>query len=436
METEQIQINNNFNKNVILLSSISIFTQSINILILPILSRIYRPEDFGIFATYGAVSSILAVYSSLRFEVPIIIEEKKFNAIQILLISVIILVIYTLFLTVFLILGSNILLNIFDAEIIYKYRFLLPISIFSLGIQTILIQWSVREKKFKNISFNQLSGTFFSNSSKIGFGLLNFGPFGLIIGSIFKNAFAYVFLGKDLFLNRRTLFSNITKNSLINQVKRYKQFVAYNGIARLFNILASNIPLLFIGSIYGSTTLGFIALTNSVLQLPMSIIGDSVSKVFISEASGYGKNNPEKIKDLIKKLQKKLMFIGGLPFIIILFLGPFLFSLVFGETWIIAGRYSQLVSLMVFLNFITTPISSVLKIFDKNKGYMFLFFIRLVLILFVFFIARFFSLNSYLTVGVYSLTVSVSYVMIYFFSLKVLNEAVRKKIILSKKNEY
>lgn len=427
METEQIQIKNNFNKNVILLSSFSIFTQSINILILPIISRIYRPEDFGIFATFGAVSSILAVYSSLRFEVPIIIEEKKGNAIQLLLISVIILAIYTLFLTAFLVLGPNIILNIFNAESIYQYRFLLPISIFSIGIQTILIQWSVREKKFKNIGFSKLSGTFFSNSSKIGFGLLNFGPFGLIVGSIFKNVFGYVFLGKDLFLNRRTLFSNIRKNSLISQVKRYKQFVAYNGISRLFNILASNIPLLFIGSIYGSITLGFIALAMSVIQLPMSIIGDSVAKVFISEASGYGKNNPEKINDLIKKLQTKLIIIGGLPFIIILFLGPLLFSIVFGETWITAGRYSQLLSLMVFLNFITTPISSVVKIFDKNKGYMFLFLIRIVLILSVFFLARIFSLNSYLTVGIYSLTVSLSYVMIYFFSLKVLNEAIRIK---------
>ena len=68
--------NSPFVKNVISLMTGTTAAQAIPILISPILTRLYKPEEFGAFALYMAIASVLSVVVSGRYELAVILPEN------------------------------------------------------------------------------------------------------------------------------------------------------------------------------------------------------------------------------------------------------------------------------------------------------------------------------------------------------------------------
>src|SRR5699024_11784167 len=85
-----------------------------------------------------------------------------------------------------------------------------------------------------------------------------------------------------------------------------------------------------------------------------SLIGKSVGDVFYPRiAEAY--NNDENVTNLIFKATVILAVIGIIPFGTVILFGPFLFSLVFGSDWFMAGEYARWIALWVYFMFINQP---------------------------------------------------------------------------------
>ena len=61
--------------------------QAIPIAISPILTRLYTPEEFGIFALYIAITAILTILVTGRYELAIMLPKEDEDAVNILSIS-------------------------------------------------------------------------------------------------------------------------------------------------------------------------------------------------------------------------------------------------------------------------------------------------------------------------------------------------------------
>ena len=79
-----------FSRNVLTLMTGTTIAQAIPIAISPILTRIYTPEDFGMFALYMSVASILSVVATGRYELAIMLPKKDEDAVNIVALSIII----------------------------------------------------------------------------------------------------------------------------------------------------------------------------------------------------------------------------------------------------------------------------------------------------------------------------------------------------------
>ncbi len=55
-----------FSRNVLTLMTVTTIAQAIPIAISPILTRIYTPEDFGVFALFLAILGVFSVVASAR----------------------------------------------------------------------------------------------------------------------------------------------------------------------------------------------------------------------------------------------------------------------------------------------------------------------------------------------------------------------------------
>src|SRR5690606_11286142 len=110
---------------------------------------------------------------------------------------------------------------------------------------------------------------------------------------------------------------------------RYKTFPLFQSFSQLLLALGAQLPILLIGVFYGTEIVGVFGLAQNMINLPMDLIGTSVSQVYYSKISEYGKHEPEKIYRLTMSIAKKLVLIGVIPVGIIVLFGPWLFSKIF-----------------------------------------------------------------------------------------------------------
>jgi O-antigen/teichoic acid export membrane protein len=341
--------------------------------------------------------------------------------------SLCILIVTALILSIVLLTFGEVFLELFDGGRIDNYRMLIPIGVLLLGIYNIMKQWALRERNFKNIGKTKLTQSISGNLMKIVLGVAGIGPLGLIVGQIASHSAGILTLGKSLIMEKKHLLKSVSYKGMMRGPKRYYHFPLYNGPAKFISALSTKIPVFFIASLYGGHVLGLYGLANGVIRMPMALIGSSVANVFYGEIASLGKSNPEKIKELTKKLQAKLILIGSIPLVTLLLFGPLLFSFVFGEEWYQAGEFARLLSLLVFFNFTTSPISNVATVFEKMKESLGLSVFRLVLASGVFLAAKIFSLSSYFAIGLYSLAMSINYIAIYLFAQWVIDNAIKEK---------
>ena len=97
------KIKSEFTRNVLTLMTGTTISLAIPIAISPILTRIYTPEDFGVFSLYMAITTIIAVIATGRYELAIMLPKKDENAADILILSLIVSLVISLisFLIVF-----------------------------------------------------------------------------------------------------------------------------------------------------------------------------------------------------------------------------------------------------------------------------------------------------------------------------------------------
>ena len=126
-------------------------------------------------------------------------------------------------------------------------------------------------------------------------------------------------------------------------LKRYKKFPLFGTWIVLVNSLMLQLPILIISNYYSAMVVGYFALSNRMLQMPMALFNSGVSQVFLKSASEN--KSASDISTLVFKTLSRLIMIGVFPLLVIAIIGEDLFSIVFGNQWIEAGQYTQ-----VFLN--------------------------------------------------------------------------------------
>lgn len=415
----------NFGKNVLMLTGGTAFGQILNIALSPIITRLYTPEEFGVLTLYVAILGMITIIGSLRYEMGIAIADSDEKSINVMSLSITILLlvvgITTLILNIF---GTKIL-RFINGEALLNYMYLIPIGIFFTGLYSIFFQWASRKRNFKSITKTKLSQSVTQNFIKITFGVLSFGPVGLLLGNILGKSAGISSLSISLFSKEnRSLLKKNNINDMAWSAKRYVKFPLLSTPSQFLNAAGIQLPVLLITALYGVQVAGYYGIANTIVNLPMLLIGKSISDVFYGEAVNIGKTDPTKLKQLSFKLFKKLTLLGLIPLTILVLFGPYLFSIVFGEDWKEAGIYAQILAVLVFSRLIFMPISRVYEVYEKQKEALFLDIFRVVLVLLVFTAPLLIPLNPYWTISFYTVAMSIVYLVTFLLSRKIINEEI------------
>lgn len=354
-----------FSQNVLTLMTGSTLSQAIPIAISPILTRIYTPEDFGLYAVYLAIITILGTIVSGRYELAIMLPKKDEDAINIFALGLVITICLTVLTTILVITFNDYIVNLSNNQKMKYWLYIVPVSVFLMGCYNLLIYFNNRLKNFNKISNMFIFKASASTVVQLSLGYIKTGATGLISGQIFSQLMADIYLSIIIFRNK-ILLSKINIPKIIEMAKRYRDFPKYSVLAILANKLSYQLTNIIVSAIYSITTLGYYAHVQRVLGLPSSLIGTSIGRVFIHEASKE-KQNTGKAIQTFKSTMKKLILIGLPIFAFLFMIVEDLFAFVFGEPWRIAGEYAQIVVPFFFVQFIISSISSTETIMEKQN---------------------------------------------------------------------
>lgn len=402
-------IENKFAKNIVMVVSGTAFAQILTIAMTPIITRIYPPEEYGILSVYVSLLALLSIGASLDYQKAIPIAENDQSAYNLIGASFLILLTFFAALSLFLVFWGKQVINLLNSESLIDYMYFIPFGVLFVGSYNIILHWSLRTKDFNTVARTKINQSVASNFSMIGLGLTGLGPSGLILGHIIGQSGGITRLSAPLIKRRREFVKAVKWSEIKKLWSRYIKFPLYSAPSNYVYTAGSQVPVIILTALFGTAAAGFYGLANSIVNLPISLIAISVSQVFYSEIARIGRSNPNKIKSLSLKLSSKLALIGLAPLLVFVVLGPWLFTVVFGEHWYDAGVYARILAFVAYSHFIILPLGRVLEVIEKQNIGLVINIFRLVIIIIGFIIANLFKFTPMQTVVLYAIVTSLSY---------------------------
>ena len=353
-----------FSRNVLTLMTGTTIAQAIPIGISPILTRIYSPEDFGLFALFLAITNIIGSVANGRYELAIMLPKKDEDAINTAALGFSISSILSLLILILVVIFNDFFVYLIGNEEIGFWLYFFPITVFLLGLWNVLNYYNNRKKKYKDLRNAHIIRSIVLASTHLIIGFLKSGVTGLISGEILSKVSANTRLLKNI-LKDKLLISKITKGKMVSMAKRYKNFPMISLPSSFANELYANLFSVLLSSLYNVTLLGHYYMAQRILGLPSALLGVSIGQVFFQSAVKE-KEKTGQARVIFKSTVKKL-FLIALPFFAALFfIVEDLFAFVFGENWRVAGTYSQILIPIFFVRLISMPVSMINTVFERQ----------------------------------------------------------------------
>jgi O-antigen/teichoic acid export membrane protein len=405
-----------FARSVSVLAGGTALGQGIVVLSSPILTHLYSPSEFGVLTVYMSVLSLLTVMGSLRYEAAIPLPEEKEQAADLL------------GLCLLLVLGMSIMTGIavwvLNAQIVKwthapmlrPYLWMLPLSLLGAGIYQVLSIWAVRKKAFQQVARTKLAQSIGQVVTQAGLGMLQVGSFGLLAGDVIGRMAGSGRLGRQAWREEGADIRRVSWAGIKRMATRYRRFPLLSGGSVLLNSLGTQMTPLLLTALYGPTHVGLYMLADRMLGMPLSLISNSVSQVYLAEAAQRGHEGVQGVKRLFWKAVKH-MFLLGTPLVgLIALLAPTVFSFVFGPSWSESGVYLQLLAPMYLVQFVSTPIGCNLIVMERNGLHLIREIIRSLLVISAMYLAKNLGSEPATAILFFSLAGTLGYLVHIFFS--------------------
>ncbi len=357
-------LNSKFVKQVLNLGSGTIVAHLITLAFSPLITRIYTPEEFGVFSLFHSLVVIISLISTGAYEYSIVLPKKNETAKNLFKTALLFSLLFSTFsyFTVWIFhewISERLLLSI-------PFLMLLPAAILFHSLMNIYTYWFVRKEYFTQFSYSKVFQSGSTGVVQIATGLLGITGIGLLIGYIAGRIFSVLSMIIQKTKDFKKVISGWNKNPIKKAAQSYADHPKYVLLSSLLSTSAIELPVLLITALFGNEELGYYGLAFKVLMGPVSLVSVSVGHVYFQKFSDR-KNKSKPISQFLLKIWAYLIGIAVIPFSIIFLIGETAFTWLFGEQWLISGTIASIMAPMLLLTFVTTPTSKSMLVLDKQK---------------------------------------------------------------------
>jgi O-antigen/teichoic acid export membrane protein len=328
--------------------------------------------------------SIIAVVSCLSYNSAINLPKKDEDAAHIVILCLSLIIVTSMLSAIFFNIFSGDIEHILNAPGLSNYLFLLPLAIIVNSVAYVLGSWLSRRQEFTTMAKGNLYSSVTGKAFSIGLGIVSPSSLGLIFGTIINDSTIVVVSVKKI-VGDFHFYQKISYQRIKQLAKRYKRFPQYNLGANLAGSVAVQITPFILVFFFSPIVVGFYAMAYTILLLPSKLMGNSLTSVFYQKACSE-KNLTGSIANVVKTVHTRLISIGMFICLILMIIGPELFTFALGAQWTTAGVYAQILAPWFFVVFISSPLMSIFNVLEMqgaNFGFNVLLLITRIIVLLI-----------------------------------------------------
>ncbi len=359
-------IRNSSVRNFAKLLSANIVAQVIGLIVYPILTRIYAPEDFGLMNLFLSISGILVILSTAEYYNAIVLpkEESEGESVAYLCLCILLLVVGITGISVFF---STEIAQLFNTPALANYYWLLPISILITGGWNILNYWYIRHTQYTSISKYQLSQSTFSAVAKIGFGHAGILQGGLIYSMVLAPLLSLIIRLAELYRSGiKKHFLPPSGSNIKAIAQRYKKFPLFSLPRSFVNMVAGQLPVLLLTPLFGSEYIGWWSMALLLGFTPINMITRSIYQVLYQHTTARV-NNKQPIGSYFRRFTLWVLATGIPAFGLLYWILPNLTTWFLGDGWEATSVYLRWMLPWLLCSILTASTGFLADIFFKQQ---------------------------------------------------------------------
>lgn len=346
-------------RNIVTVVSGTAGAQAITLAFMPVITRIYGPEAYGVLGTFLSVTMMLIPVAALTYPIAIVLPKRDGDARGLVRLALATALVLAALVALALQLFGERLAAVADISIIQPYLMLIPFVMFCGAALEICQQWLFRTQRFRITASVAVGHSLLFNSIRTVAGLLQSSALVLVCTTALQQALHAAMLGLAM-LRAKPHTDNHHGDAeqdspgMLELARQHSDFPKFRAPVMLINAVSQHLPTLVLAAYFGPAAAGFFALCKQALTMPTNLIGKSVADVYYPRIS-RAIHDREPVAAMLLKATAALGLVGLVPFTLVAVIGPWLFALVFGEQWHVAGEYARWLALAEYVIFVSRP---------------------------------------------------------------------------------
>jgi O-antigen/teichoic acid export membrane protein len=354
------------NLGIVAIASLARFVISIGLT--PLMTRLYSPADYGVFVISNNAATFLSALAVMALPGAIPLENRLHKRRQI--VRAVVHIVTSVFLVG--ILGSLIFIsNSVESGRLALAVMLFPFLFLSISIQRLAQSWINAKGDFKSTAGARVIHPLIAKLGAI-VAAICIGPFPATMVAV--EALGYVVQVK--FMLRKSFWTVVALPKIcslrrwratIGTVLNNKDMSLFGNASNLLALGVVTLEPLIVAKFFSVNEAGLFSLAYSMASLPVSLISFSTATVVYHRFIDTHKSNEKDLYGVVCRVATIYLFLGLPIYGVLFFLGPIIFSIVFGESWGGSGVLASALALPMLLSFISTPLLSVFRVTRSQK---------------------------------------------------------------------
>lgn len=351
-------------RNSAKLLSANVLAQVVGLLVYPVLTRMYAPDDFGLLNLFLSMGGVLALVASAEYQYAILLPKEQKSAAAIWQVGMMCVLGVSL-VVVLSIPFAEPIAAMFNAPLLASWYWALPIYVMLIGTWSLLNYWLSRGKQFGTVGRFQVTQTLANAGGKIALGAAGFLRGGLIMSALIGPLAGLLSCVNKIKTSWRELM-RIDRGECGRMAREYKKFPAFSLPRALVNNVSGNLGLWMLTPVFGLEAVGYFGMAVTLAFRPLNVISSSLYQVLFQRTSERVQNR-EHIKDMFRQFVQKMGVLVGMVFAALYWVLPMLCRWLLSDGWEETGELIQLMLPWLFFSMLVAPICFLSDVFQKQK---------------------------------------------------------------------
>ncbi|MEW6707261.1 MAG: lipopolysaccharide biosynthesis protein [Pseudomonadota bacterium] len=320
--------------------------QAVPLLLGPLLTRLYTPQEFGHYHLFSAVAANIAVVACARYEFALPLERSDEQATALRALCRWVLLAITL---ISMLAGAAWAWSLQDTWPLW-----LPVGVFVLGALSLATLDATRDQRFNALAAGRVVQHGGGSAAQAVAGVFQAGLHGLIVAPLLAGAATLAVLGW-----RWKGGWGLAWSRLRSVAVAHRQFPLLNTPHAFAGALQDTAAVALIAAWQGPAAAGFWGLTLRYLKAPATLVGGAVSQALYPKLAQAGDRATPASRAATVRVMGTLALVA-LPIVALLVaFGPWAFERAFGAPWREAGELARALAPYIGLHFVASPLAVV-----------------------------------------------------------------------------